>query len=1030
MKPVSLTMTAFGSYKDREVINFEQLKDHHLFVISGRTGAGKTTIFDAICFALYGSASGSDRENSSMLRSHFADDDVHTAVELIFELNGRKYRVLRQLGHIKKGNKTKTGDKYEFYEILADGKEVPCVDRQNVTEINKKIEQLIGLTEDQFKQIVMLPQGEFRKLLTSETENKEEILRRIFKTERFQKMNTIIKEKKDRLQEDYEREKQMLDHHMKSLSTVLTRREHSPLFEALEEEYINTHRVLPGLEEEIAFLDQQTRKQKENYEQTVTTFEERQQHFFQAKATNEKFAELDEKKVQWVHLQKEKDLIHKKELQIQLAERARSLEPYEKQLSDRREELKKIKGAFAIAKEAFELAKVQLDKAEIVYQEEEKKEDEREQIKRQLERLGEFLPIVENLTEQKEKVQRLKKQITNKTNEQSELIQKVEGFTKEIEQLKENLSVNEREILQLGEKEAHIIQLTNKYKVLNQYLDIQKKEYEVGNKLKEVEKECRHAEKNYKEYEAIWLENQALILASNLHDGDPCPVCGSTHHPYKKTEAEGVSRNELDRRKKEFDEKERTYREVYNEYSAVKNQLKTQARELASYDVPLQHVKDELTKVVEEEKKVREEINNLKNLKDHVSNMRTRVEKLETKVKEARQAKELIDQEIQQLQTEYTSLKTTVLERTRNIPEEIQDLAFLQQKIKELENRRIELENRWKHAQKQYERAKEERTKTQVHFINLEKQVEDNRAVVENLEKSFLGKLKEANFASEQQYVSAKLSNEYLEQLQNEVEGYKQEVINVEKRIEELTNELRDKKRFDLTQIEMELEKLKEVRDKAFEQWNQAQKQLESATNLQQNIVHVQDSLVAIEKKLNVVNDVYDVIRGQNAKKISFERYLQIDYLDQIMHAANERFKSLTNDQYYLIRSDRQEAYGKQSGLAIDVFDQVTGQTRDVKTLSGGEKFIASLCLALGMSDVIQSFQGSISIDTMFIDEGFGSLDEESLHKSIDALVSLEQSGRMIGVISHVEELKSMFPAMLEVKKTKEGYSKAKFVIK
>ena len=225
-------------------------------------------------------------------------------------------------------------------------------------------------------------------------------------------------------------------------------------------------------------------------------------------------------------------------------------------------------------------------------------------------------------------------------------------------------------------------------------------------------------------------------------------------------------------------------------------------------------------------------------------------------------------------------------------------------------------------------------------------------------------------------------------------------------------------------------DKLKSVRDQAFEQWNSFQKQLEAANSLQQNIVNVRQSLVKIEKKLAVVNDLFDVLRGQNAKKISFERYLQIDYLDQIMHAANERFKSLTNEQYYLIRSDRQEAYGKQSGLAIDVYDQITGQTRDVKTLSGGEKFIASLCLALGMSDVIQSFQGSISIDTMFIDEGFGSLDEESLHKSIDALVSLQQTGRMIGVISHVEELKSMFPAMLEIKKTKEGYSKAKFVIK
>ena len=370
MKPVSLSMTAFGSYKDREIIDFEQLEGHHLFVISGPTGAGKTTIFDAICFALYGSASGSDRENPAMLRSHFADDDVHTAVEFIFELNGRKYRVLRQLGHVKKGNKTKTGERYEFYEILADGSEVPCVDRQTVTEINKKIEEIIGLTEEQFKQIVMLPQGEFRKLLTSETENKEEILRRIFKTERYQKMNTILKDKKDGLQEQLHREEQLLDHHIQSLSTVITKREHSPLFEALDQEYFNVDQVLAGLEEEITFLEQQTIKHEKNYQQTVKQFEEKQQYFFQMKAINEKFAELDEKKVQLVNLQKEKDVITNKELQVQLAERARSLEPYEKQLMERREELKGKKQAFELAKLDLETAKNNFTNAEKVYLEE------------------------------------------------------------------------------------------------------------------------------------------------------------------------------------------------------------------------------------------------------------------------------------------------------------------------------------------------------------------------------------------------------------------------------------------------------------------------------------------------------------------------------------------------------------------------------------------------------------------------------------------------------------------------------------
>jgi exonuclease SbcC len=168
-------------------------------------------------------------------------------------------------------------------------------------------------------------------------------------------------------------------------------------------------------------------------------------------------------------------------------------------------------------------------------------------------------------------------------------------------------------------------------------------------------------------------------------------------------------------------------------------------------------------------------------------------------------------------------------------------------------------------------------------------------------------------------------------------------------------------------------------------------------------------------------------VRGQNSKKVSFERYLQISYLEQIIEAANHRLNRLSGGQFLLMRSDRQEARGRQSGLGLDVYDAYTGQTRDVKTLSGGEKFNASLCIALGMSDVIQSFQGNISIKTMFIDEGFGSLDEESLHKSVETLIDLQKSGRMIGVISHVQELKAIFPAVLEVNKTKEGHSRTRF---
>src|SRR5690625_2963678 len=262
-------MTAFGPYKTTETIDFTKLKDHSLFVISGPTGAGKTTIFDGICFALYGTASGSDRENTAMLRSHFADDDTHTSVEFTFELNRKIYRVLRQLGHVKEGNKTRTGERYEFYEIVDEQTEIPCVDRQIVSEINEKLEAIIGLTQDQFKQIVMLPQGEFRKLLTSETENKEAILRRLFKTERYQAMNVILKVKKDEVNEQFKKEDQMLNYHIQSILTSLEKREDSSLFHVLDHDYHNVEQILHGLEEEKTYLTQKINADEIKYKQSL-----------------------------------------------------------------------------------------------------------------------------------------------------------------------------------------------------------------------------------------------------------------------------------------------------------------------------------------------------------------------------------------------------------------------------------------------------------------------------------------------------------------------------------------------------------------------------------------------------------------------------------------------------------------------------------------------------------------------------------------------------------------------------------------
>src|SRR5690625_332076 len=551
MKPIRLTMTAFGPYKDTETIDFSILKDHRLFVISGATGAGKTTIFDGICFALYGSASGSDRENMSMLRSHFADDDVHTAVEFVFGLKDRTYRILRQLGHTKKGNKTRTGEKYEFFELV-DGKEIPCVDRQIVSEINEKIEQIIGLTQDQFKQIVMLPQGEFRKLLTSETENKEAILRRLFKTERYKAMNAILKEKKDNISGQFNHEQQMLDYHIQSIQTSLEMREGSVLSLALENEYHNMEQILYGLETEKSHLKEKINTDKIKYNKSLEQYEQKQQFLHKAKNINERFLLFDQKKKDLEALYQQKEVFAQKDHRVVQAERASGIEAYEQQVIERRTERAEKEKVVIKASQQLKGAFNRLELAQAAYKKEADKAEEREKTARELTKYQEFLPIMEEMEQTRQKLSTLDDNVKKVSTELNKTATELGKKEKAVETLKADIHNNEKMVSKHGEKQEERYNLRLQFKVLDAYLKLQTRKQGLQNELQEKEKEYSTAEKKYKHIESTWLQNQAAVLASHLETGDACPVCGSTHHPQKAfIEGEDFTKEQIDFAKKD-----------------------------------------------------------------------------------------------------------------------------------------------------------------------------------------------------------------------------------------------------------------------------------------------------------------------------------------------------------------------------------------------------------------------------------------------------------------------------------------------
>ncbi|HEX7063587.1 MAG TPA: SMC family ATPase [Bacillales bacterium] len=1030
MKPLKITMTAFGPYKNREAIDFSELDKHRLFVISGNTGAGKTTIFDAICFALYGEASGEERNDTQLLRSHFASDEIHTSVELDFELHGRTYRVFRQLAHVKGSNKTATGAAYELYETTG-GETVPCVDRFNVTDINDKIEQILGLSKDQFSQIVMLPQGEFRKLLTSETENKEDILRRIFKTGLYKSLAERLKEKRKEAGQRYEQQARERDFHIQNIKAVLPEREEAPLFQVLAQEHYNTIQIVESLEEEACHYMRETEQNKKKQAESAKAYQEQMAAYHRAEAMNEKFRSLDGKQVKKAELDAEVPQIKEKEHHLERAERASRLDVYEQYLKEIRQETAEKKQALERAEGKKKQAEASLTEAQTAYEKEEANSEKREKVNQELNRLNDFLPTVRELDSKKAK-------LTNLVTSQNRLEKEIQALDAELakdkqqkQQLDQRLKKLDQAIMDLPRKQEELIELRDRWKVLNDFIDVQKKIAADESNVRLKQQESEMAQKAYDHAEQRWLEGQAVLIADHLHDGMPCPVCGSTNHPNKASVHEDLpTKAELDRLRKARTEKEQVYLQAQANRDALNKQLSEKEIDVREYGFQGQDFSKQRDQLEQQGKHLKKETDALRQDQETLKKLRQTEEALGKEIEGKAEKAENLKNELREKKAAYQTQKALYDRELQPIPEELRSLEHLKQRLQETQQVKQRLEQQWKEAQERLQRAKESAATAGANIVNAEKQQAEASEKAKKAAGQFDEELKKAGFADEEAYRQARMAEADRAGLKQAIEAFHTERSNLASQIRELEKELKGQSRVDLEKLSAEVEYLGKVLETAGKALQTSESYQKEADKLKRSITIAAEKVKEEEMALQTVTDLYDVVRGDNARKISFERYLQIEFLEQIIQSANERLRRLSNGQFYLMRSDRLEKRGKQSGLGLDVYDAYTGQTRDVKSLSGGEKFNASLCLALGMTDVIQAFEGGISIETMFIDEGFGSLDEESLNKAIDTLIDLQKSGRMVGVISHVQELKNAIPAVLDVQKTKEGPSRTRFLIK
>lgn len=1040
MRPIKLTISAFGPYASKQVIDFEELKGRNIFVISGKTGAGKTTIFDAISYALYGEASGESRETDS-LRSHFADDNTETYVELEFELRGEKYTVNR----VPKQKKKKArGEGYteksaDATLTLPDGKIITKV--KNVTD---KIIEILGITREQFKQIVMLAQGEFKKLLLADSVEREGIFRKIFNTYDFEKIQAELKDKAANLSKNRTKSKHEMEINLKNIKgehdIVIDEYVDFPLvIEKLKDLLERDNNIYKTLNEEGKEVDNnlQVKNQEKAIIETNNNLLKEKEII--TKALEELLSKEDEYK------NKSKTIIDGKN--------AKEVKYIEYKLIETTKKLTKREEDYNLSLKNIDSLKLKQEEANKLLQIEESKECDREKLSVEINNLNKLEEKIIELDSLNNKVMHLKQSAEN-----SKL--QIINNKKETEELKKSKEEKELQLKDIATLETKKVELESDIKAKNKTLDEVRELFKVirsfqntyiehnnkAKEYKEFEVEYKKVKENYEKMDDLYKKEQAGILASKLQENEPCPVCGSTNHPNKATIKENlkiptkeelkVAKENLDKLEKENLEKinnlttlnsnKTTYLEQVNNHlsmlSATLNIDKTfnseTAKVVKNLGTELKSVidklKDELLKVIDKislKEKIEKELNLITTTINEREHSLIKLEECE-----------------KNYTTELTQNITKIDEYKKEIPENITDLKTLNNlievKTKELNiskeklaKLRLENENLAKKLEGENSTSKE-----------INKSIEELKLEIANNKANFNEAIKEQGFDNIQTYEDAKLQISMVESLEKEVENYNSELKLTKAKQEDIINKTKDIVFMDITTIDEEIRSIQNNKKELESKLRELHAIIVGNKTILKNVENLNIEFKEIEEEYKVLGELADLANGKKAPYISFERYILASYFEDIIEAANIRLEKMTGDRFSLIRKTSKSKGAGQKGLELEIYDNYTDSSRDVSSLSGGESFKASLSLALGLSDIVQSNAGGVSLDTMFVDEGFGTLDPQSLDNAIDSLLELQRGGRLVGIISHVEELKERIDAKLEVTSTSKG-SKVEFNI-
>lgn len=1057
MKPLKLTMSAFATFAGEQVIDFTKLNGRNIFLVTGKTGAGKTTIFDAISYALYGSPSGDFRDVAS-LRSHYANGSVKTYVELEFELRGKIYKINRNpeqmLNKLKGDGLKKELAGVSFY--IPD-EEKPLT---RIKDVDERVKEILGVDKDQFRQIVMLPQGEFIKLLKASSSDREKIFRKIFGTESFNKVQDNLTNKAKKLGAELKTSKSERNIYVKQIKAD----EDSVLNSIIQNEDVDIDNV-KELTKQLIAEDKKSAldftKEQENKSLEIKELENKQRELEQSKKIIMEFKKNEND----FKLHKDKENVVKDyERQLLEGRRAEKVKVVHDKLIAAEENSVKREGAYINALTNEKEVIIKYNKCKAEFEKEKDKCKEREELTLDIEELKKKELIVSDYDTKKSEVENLEKEKKSLSAEieKIELIikqekedkKKISDYIKEFEDIKEKVQTSEFEGKNLNADFKKLKDISNAYSTLR-YKNIDHKEK--STLFEEFDQEYKIIKKNYEDKEELFKRGQAGILAQLLSEGVACPVCGSENHPKKAIKQDNVpSEEELKELKNSLDKETEKRDKLFSELTVLNSEMKNYYEN--TIKVLAEEVKDllgddffkkditEQTILLEEKlmqisdalEKKRAEYKSLKKVLDIVEVKKKELEDLEKKFEKNNELITLKNQSFNELDKNLV-LKVQQLEHIENeVPQEMRNKEVIIKRKNEMISNLALLNKSYEDAEKAFRISSDENSTSKNNTKNSFDELEKSKVELKKLKLDFDIILQEQGFCNFISYKES-LSNLDLDRLEEKIKNYSNELSRLDALYQKSKEEFDNLKIKDNTILENELEQIKlKVREFSLE----FKVLTEKINSFKNRANHNKDSLAkinAVTEKIKDKEEIYkdvahlsSVANGDkgNEKKVSFESYILTSYFDEIILRANQRLDKMSNGRFNLKRKESEGKGNGRKGLELEVFDNNTGSLRGVNSLSGGESFKSALSLALGLADVIQSYAGGISIDTMFIDEGFGTLDPESLDNAIECLLNLQQGGRIVGIISHVSDLKERIDARLEVTPSEKEGSKAEFIIR